>query len=445
MRRVCIESGVAALLFLIAAAGELRGQTNFSVPSMPVIPDVPHGAGPPKKYMERLPEKASLEPAFSIPVSPMGFSIPGNSYLLRRQQLVSLDFIDEKRLLFTFHVASGLREREGDGDQESRQQIHAVVVDIATGKTGPETEWTMPDRRRYVWMLNDGHFLLRTPDGLIEGDAELKTKEYLRWPGRLMWIEMDPEQKYLIANSLEGGEQAASAAGTASAEKLLDSGKPTEKKDVLVIRTVRRDTGEVIQTTKAPWTSQSSDWPMNSGGYVEMVHDKGAHWLFKFMPYGAPKGWDLVETDSVCIPQHNFVNDTELLVSGCDPQDGWKLKAWSTIGKPVWETKLGSNTMWPLLMTARDGSRGAREMLVLRRSAEKYKTGVQIEDVQGQMVRVFDSATGKVVMEAPIRPIYDGGGNVAVSPSGKRIAILNADAIQVYELPPPRVKLSLQK
>jgi hypothetical protein len=84
-------------------------------------------------------------------------------------------------------------------------------------------------------------------------------------------------------------------------------------------------------------------------------------------------------------------------------------------------------------------------MLALKRSAEKYKTGVRIEDVQGQMVRVFDSATGKVVMETPIRPIYDGGGNVAVSPSGKRVAILNGDAIQVYELPAPRVILSLQK
>ena len=184
-----MRSAFAALLVLSAAVGELRGQTNFSVPSMPVMPDVPKGAGPPKKYMERFPEKASLEPAFSIPVSPMGFSIPGNSYLLRQQQLVSLDFIDENRLLFSFHVASGLREREGDGDQESRQRIHAVVVDIATGKAGQEAEWTMPDRRRYLWMLNDGHFLLRTADGLDEGDAELKTKEYLRWPGRLMWIE----------------------------------------------------------------------------------------------------------------------------------------------------------------------------------------------------------------------------------------------------------------
>jgi hypothetical protein len=447
MKQVCMRSAFAALLVLSAATTELRGQTNFSVPSMPVMPSVPNGQGPPKKYMERFPEKASLEPSFSIPVSPMGFSIPGNSYLLRQQQLVSLDFIDENRLLFSFHVASGLREREAEGDQESRQRIHAVVVDIATGKAGAEADWAMPDRKRYLWMLNDGHFLLRTADGLEEGDAELKTKEYLRWPGRLMWIEMDPEQKYLVANSLEAGsgEQAASAAGSSSAEKLVDAGKPADKKDVLVIRTVRRDTGEVIRTTKAAWTSQTSDWPMNSEGYVETVHDKGAHWVMKFQPYGGSKGWAVAEADSVCIPQGAFVTDTELLVSRCDPQDGWKLRAWTTAGRTLWEMNIGSNTMWPLLMTARDGSRVAREMLVLKRSAEKYKTGVRIEDVQGQMVRVFDSATGKVVMETPIRPIYDGGGNVAVSPSGKRVAILNGDAIQVYELPAPRVILSLQK
>lgn len=437
----------AFIALLVLAAVELQGQTNFSVPSMPVMPDVPNGAGPPKKYMERFPEKASLEPAFSIPVSPMGFSIPGNSYLLRQQQLVSLDFIDDNHLLFSFHVASELREREGDGEQENQQRIHAVVLDLATRKTTAKAEWTMPDRRRYLWILNNGNFLLRTGDGLVEGDAELKTKGYMQWPGRLMWIEMDPQQKYLVANSLEAesGEQATSAAGIPSAEKLLDSTKPADKKDVLVIRTVRRDTGEVIRTTKAAWTSQTSDWPMNSEGYVETLHAKGAHWVMEFMPYGAPKGWDLVEEDSLCVPQHSFVNDSELLVSRCDPQDGWKLKAWTTVGKPMWETKVGSNTMSPLLMTARDGSRVARETLVLKRSAEKYKTGVRIEDMQGQMVRVFDSATGKVVMEAPIRPIYDGGGNVAVSPSGSRVAILNGDAIQVYELPAPRVILSLQK
>jgi len=442
-----LGSGFAALLVLIVAAEELRGQTNFSVPSMPMIPSVPNGAGPPKKSIDRLPEKPSVEPKFTIPVGPMGFSIPGTSYLLRHQQLVSLDFIDEDRLLFTFHVASGLTERNEEGDQESEQKIHATVVDIATGKAGAEAEWTMPDRRRYLWMLHDGHFLVRVANGLDEGDTELKTKQYLRWPGRLMWIEMDPEQKYIIANSLEAGsgEKTPGAAGSAPAEKVVEDGKPADTKGVLTIRTVKRETGETVRTTKAPWTSQSSDWPMNSEGYVERLHDKGIHWVMKLTPHGGDKGWAVAEVDSVCVPQHSFVTDSELLVSRCDPQEGWKLKASLTSGRNLWETKAGSNTMWPLLATARDGSRVARETLVLKRSAEKYTSGVRIEDVQGQMVRVFDTATGKVAMEAPIKPMYDGGGNVAVSPSGKRVAILNGSAIQVYELPAPTVIPSEQK
>lgn len=448
MRRACKGAELAALLVLFTAALDLRGQTNFSVPSMPIMPDVPNGAGPPKKYMEHFPEKASLEPAFSILVSPMGFSIPGTSYLLRRQQLVSLDFLDENRLLFSFHVASGLRERDSDEDQERRQRIHAVVVDIATGKAGIEADWSMPDRRRYLWILNDGHFLLRTADGLDEGDAELKTKEYLHWPGRLMWIEMDPEQKFLVANSVEAstGIQAAGAAVSVPVEKQVTGVKTGDKKEVLTIRTVRRDTREVVKTTKTAWTSQTSDWPINSKGYVETVHDKGPRWVMKYQPHVGDKGWAVVNPNSVCVPQGAFVTDSEMLVSRCDPQDGWKLTAANvTALKTLWETNIGSNTMWPLLMTSRDGLRAARETLVLKRSAEKYTSGVQIEDVQGQMVRVFDTATGKAVMEAPIRPIYDGGGNVAVSPSGKRVAVLNGNAIQVYELPAPTTSTGLHK
>ena len=447
MERVCKGAGIAALLVMFTAAGQLRSQANFSVPSLPMIPDAPRGNGPPKKYMEHFPDKASLEPSFSIPVTPMGFSIPGTSYLLRRQQLVSLDFLDENTLLFSFHVASGLREREGDGDRESRQRIHAVVINVATGKAGAEADWAMPDRRRYLWVLNDGHFLLRTADGLERGDAELKTKEYMHWPGRLMWIAMDPQQKYLIANSIEteNGDLPANADGRVTAAKLVSESNPTDKKEVLTIRTVRRDTGEVVKTTKAAWTSQTSDWPINSEGYVETVHDKGPHWVMKYQPHNGSKGWAVAEANSVCVPQGEFVTDSELLVTRCDPQDGWKLTAASTGLKTLWETHIGSNTMWPLLVTSRDGSRTARETLVLRRSAEKYTTGVRIEDVQGQMVRVYDTANGKAVMEAPIKPIYDGGGNVAVSPSGRRVAILNGDAIQVYDLPAPATSTGLHK
>jgi hypothetical protein len=440
MRRVYIGAGLAGLMLFVAAAGDLQGQSNFIVSSsMSTV--IPYGEGPPQKYLVRLPDEASLEPTFTIPVKTMGFSIPGNSYLLRRQQLVSLDFIDEDRLLFSFHVSSGLKERSSIGDEGREQRIHATVIDIATGRARAEAEWTMPDRRRYLWMLKDGRFLLRTENGLDEGDSELRTKEYLRWPGRLMWIEMDPEQKYLIANSVEAGTlgQTAADAGSSAAQKAVEEDRPADTKNVLTIRTVKRETGEVVRTTQAAWTSQTADWPMNSEGYVETVHDKGMHWVMKLVPYVGEKERAVGETDSVCVPQYSFVTDSESLMSRCDPQEGWRLVASDSAGKTLWETKTGSNTMWPLLMTARDGSRVARETLVLKRSAEKYKTGVRIKDVRGQMVRVFDAMTGKVAMEAPVHPIYDGGGNVAISPSGKRVAIVNEDAIRVYELSDPSV------
>jgi ABC-type branched-subunit amino acid transport system substrate-binding protein len=48
---------------------------------------------------------------------------------------------------------------------------------------------------------------------------------------------------------------------------------------------------------------------------------------------------------------------------------------------------------------------------------------------------VFNAATGEVAFEAPASPVYDAGGNVAISPSGTRVAVLNAGVIQVFELP----------
>jgi hypothetical protein len=40
-------------------------------------------------------------------------------------------------------------------------------------------------------------------------------------------------------------------------------------------------------------------------------------------------------------------------------------------------------------------------------------------------------------METPISPTFDAGGNVALSPSGRRLAVLNAGAIEVFDLPAP--------
>jgi hypothetical protein len=59
------------------------------------------------------------------------------------------------------------------------------------------------------------------------------------------------------------------------------------------------------------------------------------------------------------------------------------------------------------------------------------------EDVKEQSVTVFDAVTGNIAFVSPLSPILDAGGNVALSPSGRRIALLNAGAIQIFDLPAP--------
>jgi hypothetical protein len=149
--------------------------------------------------------------------------------------------------------------------------------------------------------------------------------------------------------------------------------------------------------------------------------------------------------DSTCLPQYSFLSETALLITRCDPDEGEKLGAITTHGDSLWEVRAASNTMWPILATSVNGLRTARQMMLLKHPGKSYKHMVGAEDFQGQMVRVFDVANGKVVLEAPLTPIFDAGGNVAISPSGQRVAILSAGAIQIFQLPaPPSLRIKLQ-
>jgi hypothetical protein len=296
----------------------------------------------------------------------------------------------------------------------------------------------VPDRSRYLWILNDGHFLLRVQDGLDEGDAQLQMKPYQRLPGKLLWIEMDPKQQVMITNSLEPAteEQKPNESGSPVTEpptEAADGQKPGEQR-VLVARTQKRVSGEVLRVTRVPWTFQTSDWPMNSEGYLEKSQDKANQWLLK-LNYFAGGDRALGHIESTCPPKYNFVSDSEFLLSTCDPYSGWKLAAMLTRGDLLWDARVATNAIWPLLVMAPNGSRVARETLLLRRSVDRYKRMLDAKDFEGQIVKVYDAAHGKVVFEAPLTPILDGGGNVAFSPSGQRFAILNAGAIQIFQLP----------
>ena len=391
---------------------------------------------PPPDPSANKPRVASSQPpAFSIPVEPLGFSAPGQYYEGARESLVSLDFLDENRLLFTFR-APGLIHRTVNVASNERQ-IRAQVLTLPQGATESETVWTLHDHDRYLWMLGNGHFLLRDGDQLKEGDATLELKPWLQFPGHLLSVDLDPSQQYLVTNSREPADVKAQpgqvdSPATASADVTDDDPKPKPPQPDIVLRIMQRKTGKVMLVSRVRSQVRIA---INAEGYLETLRSTGRDWMLN-LNFFAGGNRVLGKVESACEPPVDFVAHSVLIANLCSPQGGRSLVAMNTTGQKLWDAPSPPTQVWPLFQEGSAGTRLARETLTVNHPIDAFSP-LSIEDVTGQLVEVFDTAKGNLALKAPASPVLDGGGNVAISPSGKRVAVLNGGAIEVYELPTP--------
>ena len=424
---------VRALVFAgwalnVALCAQAQGATTF--PLLDTYSSKEKG----KPLQDHGPDKSTFPAAFTVPVDPLGFSAPGAIYLGERSALVSLDFLDEDRLLFTFRVPGLLHRDTTDSNSSDERQIRAVVLALPAGTVAAEALWTVHDRIRYLWMLRDGHFLLRNKDGIELGDANLELKPYLHFPGPLQWIEMDPSQQYLVTNSHEPASVEpkpgdVDSPATAQASMTVDGQKPGVPDTV--VRILRRDNGQVMLVSRV---RAAVHLPINSEGYLESLRGNGDQWIVNDIFFTG--GSSIVgRVNSSCAPTFDFISHREVLVTACE-NGGHRFLAMALDGRHLWDDMSSDHAIWPLLTIAPDGSRLARETLMVNHDVSAFSP-IDAEDIKGQLVRVIDAATGKIVLEAPASPPLDAGGNVAFSPSGRRLAVLNAGAIEVYDLPAP--------
>jgi hypothetical protein len=393
------------------------------------------------------PSNPSLPPKWTIPVEPLGFSGPGALYLGERNSMASLDFIDENRLLFTFRVP-GLIHRQfkgGESEESDERRIKAVVLTISTGAVDEEALWSVHDRARYLWMLKDGHFLFRDKENLLQGDASLELKPLLQFPGPLLRLELDPSQQFLVSNSLEpvptlaappSGPGVVGSPSTASATVTTDnqasSTQPDSEEPDYVVRILRRESGKVMLVSR---TRAMVHLPINSEGYLESLRGRGDDWVLN-LNFFTGGSRILGSVDSTCAPNNEFLSEQEVLVTGCDSSGAIKLVAITTDGRILWDDLNPATAVWPLLVRSGDGLRLIQETLAVTHAVNAYSP-LGSDDIKGQLVRVLDAATGEVAFESPASPVLDAGGNVAISPSGRRVAVVNAGSIQVFELPAP--------
>ena len=382
--------------------------------------------------------RATRQPTLTIPAEPLGFAAPGAFYLGMRNSLVSLDFLDENRLLFTFRVPGLLeRAKNGNADPDGVREIRALVLGLPQGNVEAEQVWTLHDRDHYLYMLSGGEFIVRDEDQLELGDASLQLKPWLRFPGTVEWVEIDPSRQFIVTGSIEPPTAkpkpgAVGSPSTASATITTDEppDKPSDKD--FILRIIRRANGQVMLVSHV---DEAVHLPIGADGYLESAHAAGMTWnlsLDRFTGGSQAAG----TVDSVCTPYLSFLSTRELLADACGPSGDPRLYAFTIEGRRLWQNLDPGPEAWPVTVTSFDGLRFARESLTVDH-AINASMPLSPDDIKGQDVQVIDAATGKLVLRAAPSPIFDAGGNVALSPSGRRAAILIDGNIQIFDLPAP--------
>ena len=156
-----------------------------------------------------------------------------------------------------------------------------MVLTVSTGAVEAEGVWTVHDRTRYLWMLKDGHFLFRDQENLQQGDAQLQLKPFLQFPGRLLWVDLDPSEQFMVSDSREpvaaaskpgevGSPATASATTTEDSESASnhpdgDAGSDSrddsgpEPPPDMVLRILHRATGQVMLVSRVRSLGASAD------------------------------------------------------------------------------------------------------------------------------------------------------------------------------------------
>jgi hypothetical protein len=467
--RLLTPKGIASLALALVAVGVLpahaRAQTQTQDPLASMLGSASALADAKKKQAHTA-DKDIVPPSFTIPVTPLGFAPPAAFYLGDRFAQVSLDFLDEDTLLFTFRVP-GLIAREpatpDQPQQQDKRHIRAVTLSLPDGKVTAEALWELHDYSRYLWPLKSGKFILRDKNALQIGDAALHLQPFLRFPGPVSFIEFAPDQALIVADTNESvaadpksetpksetkdepdssqptqseqSQPSTASAGVATDDRFDAEFQKSKSTSQSLVRILRMDTRKVMLFSRV---NGSIHLPVDGEGYYEALRGSGSNWMVSYQYFkgsAVSLGW----VESTCNPTLDALSPGVVLASACTATGARHLTALLRNSDKdharLWDASCTATRIWPLLETSADGTRLARATLEVTHPIGPYNP-LDDSDIRDQSVQVFDVANGKVELTVPVSPVLDGGGNFALSPSGRRFAVLNGGAIQVYNLPP---------
>ncbi|HXC95787.1 MAG TPA: hypothetical protein VNU92_08795 [Edaphobacter sp.] len=386
------------------------------------------------------------EPPLRIPLQNFGFQPISNEFLLNGSSMFTIHYVDDKHLLLTFVVHRLIPRLPDEPKDDLDRLVDGLLVELPSGKILARTSWHLHDHAQYLWNLGHGHFLLRVRDTLTTiaplanlGKAEpFDQHPFLESPDRhLAALIPSPEGDLLIIESVKR-KPPHSGIRASVVGPPVPSGQ-SEKNPVQIdfLRLNVTDDGGPIQGSfaGAVQSDNTGDVPVTTAGYLAIVDQGRPHWAFDFHSF-AGKVHELSPFDSTCSPVPIFVSRSEFIAFGCrGGRTMQQIGGFNMRGEEMWEQGLFGDFVAPSLAFSPASGRFALSRILLRTSAVSDQP-ISVDEVSGQSVVVYQTGTGKQLLRADCSPAERAGQNFALSPNGETLAVIHADALEIYTLPP---------
>src|SRR3984957_17921062 len=403
LRRGYLSVGIAASLLVVSPSVALAAQ---NLPSGPV---------------------PSAQPSAHVDLASLGYTVPSRmERQLGDEVSATVDYVDAKHVLLTFDRRKLLTRLPDCPSTHGDRMIHAVILEISSGKAVTEADWYLHDRRRYLWSLGDGRFLLRKLSSLYLVDSGLGEELLVASPRSIVWLTVSADGKQAIVETRNSASDAKK-----SAEDASHAAEKTNAK-------FRLDFFDIDSRTSQQTIESKNLVHLNAAGtgYADVLR-KGDLWLIRFGP-GAAQRKNIARVRSRCTPDVFYSSGNSLLIGRCSlNRADYSVTAFTLTGHRLWRQRWKSKRFAPAVVHSGDN----RRIAVTSFSVPEAKAAVPAADEDEadsslqQNIQILETAGGEPVQSLVAAPAMVSAQNFSLSPDGMQFAILHDSQIELYDLP----------
>jgi len=382
----------------------------------------------PASLAQQVPLAPLAQPVAHIDLAFLGYAQPSrNERLIADEPSVSLDFVDSTHLLLTFDRRKLFARLPECPRTHQDRMIHAAILEITSGKVVQEADWYLHDRRRYLWPLGGGRFLLRKLNSLYLVDSNLQAQLLLDSPRDLSWLTVSTDGKQVILETKSAGNDvkqstndnaALGKTNTRFALDFFDIDSRTPKQTIGIDKLVHLNT--------------------SGNGYADVLR-KGDLWLVRFGPTPAQRK-NMARVRSRCTPDVFYSASNSMLIGRCSANSAdYSVTAFSLTGRRLWRQHWKAKRFSPAVLHSDDNRRFAVSSFSVPdpppSAPATSDDETDPETALQQNIQILETASGDPVRSLVVTPSMVSAQNFSLSPDGIHFAALHDSQIELYDLP----------